>query len=270
MNPQPGPAAAAAPAFFGALVADPRRALLCLDYDGTLAPIVLDPANARPHPGARSLLGELSRAFGTVAVLTGRPAADAVAMLDLDAPDTAAVRILGLYGRERWTSAEGLVAEPPPSCLPAARAEVLALIGAGGLRLEDKGAALAVHARGLPDPDAALEAVAAPLADIAARHGLVVRDGRLVRELLAPGPDKGSALRDLIVETGANACLYAGDDAADLQAFDALRAAGIPALAIAVANPENPAIAAAADLLANDPGDLLGILTRLMHDMRVG
>jgi trehalose 6-phosphate phosphatase len=266
MTPQRGPAAAA----YGALVADPGRALICLDYDGTLAPIALDPANAHPHPGVRSLLGDLSRTVGTVAVLTGRPAVDAVAMLGLDAPDTPAVHVRGLYGRQRWTRANGLRADPPPPCLPAARAEVRALLGATGLRLEDKGASLAVHARGLADPDAALAQIAEPLADLAARHGLLVHDGRLVRELLAPGPDKGAALRDLIADTGARAALYAGDDAADLPAFAALRDSGVPGLAIAVANPENPAVAQAADLLAADTGELLRILTRLMHDMRVG
>lgn len=123
-----------------------------------------------------------------------------------------------------------------------------------------------MHARGLADPDAALRGVAEALEGIAERHGLEVRDGRGVRELLAPGPDKGEALRDLIAETAPAACLYAGDDAADVGAFRALRAAGLPGLSIAVANPENPAVAAEADLLAADPSELLGILMRLLQD----
>lgn len=257
---------AAASTLLGALATDPGRALICLDYDGTLAPIVLDPAQAHPHPGARALLVDLSRTFGTVAVLTGRPAADTVALLGLDGCE---VLVLGLYGRERWSRTGGLTREPPPPTMPVARGEVEALIAGTGLRLEDKGAALAVHARGLADPDAALRGVAAALAGIAERHGLQVRDGRLVRELLAPGPDKGEALRDVLHEIGPAACLYAGDDAADVLAFRALRNAGLPGLAIAVANPENPAVAAEADLVAADPNELIEILMRLLQDSAV-
>lgn len=100
------------------LAADPGRALICLDYDGTLAPIARDPEHAHPEPGARGVLLELSRTFGTVAILTGRPAAEAVAMLDLDLDDCD-VLVLGLYGRERWTRGGGPAVESPPPSMPA-------------------------------------------------------------------------------------------------------------------------------------------------------
>jgi trehalose 6-phosphate phosphatase len=66
---------------------------MCLDFDGTLAPIVDDPNEARPLPGTVELLGHLAARFAAVALLSGRPA-------DYLAKHAAAlgVRYLGLYG----------------------------------------------------------------------------------------------------------------------------------------------------------------------------
>jgi trehalose 6-phosphate phosphatase len=254
---------------FAALAAEPARGLICLDYDGTLAPIAPDPASAHPHPGAREVLARLAETFGTVALVTGRPALDAAAMLDLEAADAPVVRILGLYGREDWTRTDGMYAQPVPPGIPAARPEVHALAEKHGMRVEDKGLALAVHARGLPDPVEALRRVAGPLAEIANRHDLIVRDGRLVRELLAPGPDKGQALLGLARAVRAGACLYAGDDAADRVAFGvvhAMREHGVPGLAVAVVNREDRAVADDADVVVADPAALLAFLSRLTRD----
>jgi trehalose 6-phosphate phosphatase len=68
---------------------------MCLDFDGTLAPIVDDPNEARPLPGTVELLGHLAARFAAVALLSGRPA-------DYLAEYAAApgVRYLGLYGLE--------------------------------------------------------------------------------------------------------------------------------------------------------------------------
>ena len=75
------------------LVAQAHVAAICLDFDGTLAPIVDDPNEARPLPGTVELLGELAARFAAVALLSGRPA-------DYLAKHVAApgVRYLGLYG----------------------------------------------------------------------------------------------------------------------------------------------------------------------------
>jgi len=56
-----------------ALAADPARAAVIVDFDGTLAPIVADPPAARPLPEAAATLGRLTRCFGRVAVVSGRP-----------------------------------------------------------------------------------------------------------------------------------------------------------------------------------------------------
>src|SRR2546422_145119 len=77
--PHPGPPAPAeGKAGLDALLAAPGRAVVALDFDGTLAPIVDDPDQARAHPGAVPALSRLAPRVGSVAVITGRPAALAV------------------------------------------------------------------------------------------------------------------------------------------------------------------------------------------------
>lgn len=68
----PAPRTEAGRAGLAALLQAPRRALIALDYDGTLAPIVADPAAARAHPGAAAALSRLAPLVGTLAVITGR------------------------------------------------------------------------------------------------------------------------------------------------------------------------------------------------------
>src|SRR4051812_8239399 len=74
-------AAARAVAALGAAPA--RTALLC-DFDGTLAPIVDDPAAAGPLPGAVEVLARLSERLGLVAVVSGRPVSFLTAQLSAE------------------------------------------------------------------------------------------------------------------------------------------------------------------------------------------
>ena len=92
-----------------ALLGDPGRALVALDFDGTLSPIVADPAAARAHPGAVPALRRVAAAVGTLAVITGRPAASAVDLGGFAA--VPGLTVLGHYGLERW--AGGTLSSPP-------------------------------------------------------------------------------------------------------------------------------------------------------------
>ncbi|MBV9203807.1 MAG: trehalose-phosphatase, partial [Actinobacteria bacterium] len=107
----PEPATAEGRAGLDALLADPRHGLIGTDYDGTLAPIVADPGEARPHPGALPALEALARAVGTVAVITGRPAAEAVALGGF--ADVPGLIVIGHYGWQRWQDGELAAAEAP-------------------------------------------------------------------------------------------------------------------------------------------------------------
>jgi trehalose 6-phosphate phosphatase len=99
-----------------ALLDDPGRALVALDFDGTLSPIVADPAKARAHPGAVPALREVAAVVGTVAVITGRPAASAVDLGGFEA--VPGLIVLGHYGLERWADGTRVT---PSRCTPGRR-----------------------------------------------------------------------------------------------------------------------------------------------------
>lgn len=263
----PVPRTAEGRAGLAAIQSDPGTALVAMDFDGTLAPIVADPQAAYAHPEAALALRELSERVGTLAVITGRPAGDAVELGGFD--EVPGLIVLGHYGWERWQ--DGKISAPPvPPGVAEARArlpEVLAAAGAPeGVRIEDKGSALAVHTRGTSDPEGALAALREPLAGLAAATGLVCEPGRLVIELRPPGMDKGAALTALAAERRSGAILFAGDDLGDLAAFAAVRAlreAGHPGLTVCSASGEVTELAAEADLVVDGPDGVVALLRSL-------
>ena len=100
-----------------------------------------------------------------------------------DAPGLGGLRILGQYGVERWRADTGRIeAPPPPPGIAVARDRLPTLLeelGMGQAHLEDKGRAIAVHVRRLPDPDAAFERLHEPLRRFADAEGLLLEPGRL-------------------------------------------------------------------------------------------
>jgi trehalose 6-phosphate phosphatase len=251
-----------------AIAADPADALIASDFDGTLAAIVPDPTAARGYPGAASALEALARTVGTVAIITGRPAADAVELGGLAGVD--GLIVLGHYGAERWHDGR-VTAAPAPDGIAAVRAALPGVLAAArapeGTRVEDKGTALAVHTRQTADPQGTLESLREPVAGLAAETGLAVEPGRFVLEIRPPGTDKGGALRDLVRERGARSVLFCGDDLGDLAAFAAirdLRAEGVPGCTVASRSPESPQVAEAADLVVDGPAGVVAFLTGLL------
>ncbi len=246
---------------------EPAQALIALDYDGTLAPIVADPRAARAHPGAVPALRELSGLVGTLAVITGRPAALAVELGGF--ASVPRLIVLGHYGFEQWQDGV-LVSQPAPPGVAAARARLPELLAGApeGTWIEDKGHAVAVHTRRAADPVAALEQLAAPLAGLAAATGLKVEPGRLVIELRPPGTDKGSALKNLAAQRQSGAIMFAGDDLGDQAAFAAvrsLRRAGHPGVTVCSASGEVSALAKEADLVVDGPDQVIALLRSLAH-----
>jgi trehalose 6-phosphate phosphatase len=256
-----------------AIVAAPSRALVGLDFDGTLSPIVADPASARPHDEAAGVLRQLAEALGTVAIVTGRPPQIVVNLLGLATPPPTNVLVVGHYGLESWTPATGVVRlagvevgriDEARTALPALLSDLAA---PAGTDIEDKGASVAVHVRRTDDPQAALELLWAPLAALAADTGLRLEPGRMVLELRPPGIDKGDALESLVRGRRANAVCYIGDDAGDLPAFDALerlRSLGLPTLAVCSGSPEVTGLAASVDLVVGGPDGVLAFLKALI------
>ncbi|MFI9332308.1 trehalose-phosphatase [Kitasatospora sp. NPDC052868] len=261
-----------------AVLASPRDAVIALDFDGTLAPIVADPSRARAHPGVAPALRGLAPHIGSIVVVTGRPAALAVEYGDLGA--VGGVVVLGHYGAERWEAGE--VTAPPVHPGVAAVREVLpaVLTGVGapdGTWVEDKGRSLAVHTRRTEAPQEAFELLRAPVEALAAEHGLVVEPGRLVLELRPPGVDKGAALTGFLREREARAVLYAGDDLGDVPAFAAvekLRGEGLAGLLVCSGTVDGDApvreLADRADLVVAGPAGVVGLLTALGEELSRG
>src|SRR6266568_17674 len=247
------------------LAFEPGRALLAVDFDGTLAPIVADPAAARPHPAVIPALIRLAPLVGTLAVITGRPAEIAVGLGGFEA--VPGIIVLGHYGWERWEA--GVLASPPSQpgvAVARQRLPGLLATAAAGTWVEDKGHALAVHTRRAADPAGALKDLAAPLARLAADTGLACEPGRLVIELRPRGVDKGSALFSLVAKRSSGPLLFAGDDLGDLAAFEAvrkLRAAGHPGVTVCSASAEVTELASRADLVLDGPEEVSALLGAL-------
>ncbi|GAA3625165.1 trehalose-phosphatase [Nonomuraea rosea] len=245
-------------------MSDPAGAVIGLDFDGTLSPIVPDPATAVIHPKAPAVLAELGAHILAVAIVTGRPVAT---VLELG-PDLAGVPglvILGHYGFERWEDGR-ISAPPPPPGVPRAEAELPLLLdslGLVGVSIEDKGRAVAVHTRRSPDPEGALAMLREPLAKLAEKHGLVIEPGRLVLELRPPGMDKGHALSLFLAERAARSVMFAGDDLGDLAAFDAVRASGLPGVTVCSGSAEVTALAERADIVVDGPEGVVALLGEL-------
>lgn len=273
----PTPATQAGREGLEALLSRPGKALIGLDFDGTLAPIVPDPEQARAHPDAVPALAALAPKVAAVAVVTGRPAGVAVRHGGFaGVPGLEHLVVLGHYGAERWDAVTGEVTAPAPHPgVAAVRAELPGLLDRAGAWqgtwIEEKGGrAVAVHTRRAADPQAAYEALREPLAGLAARHGLVVEPGRLVLELRPPGMDKGVALSEYAREIGAGSVLYAGDDLGDLAAFtavDKLRSAGVPGLLVCSGSDEVAELQERADLVVDGPPGLVRLLATLAAHM---
>ncbi|MEU0059095.1 trehalose-phosphatase [Streptomyces sp. NPDC006334] len=259
-----------------AILARPGATLVALDFDGTLAPIVENPDDARAHPDAVPALAALAPKVASIAVVTGRPPAVAVRNGGFAGiPGLDRLVVLGHYGAERWDARTDTVSAPDPHPgVAAARAElpdVLETAGAWpGTWVEEKGRAVAVHTRRAEDPQAAFEALRKPLADLAARHGLIVEPGRMVLELRPPGVDKGVALTEYVREIGAECVLYAGDDLGDLPAFaavDELRSEGVPGLLVASGSAEVTELSERADLVVDGPAGVVRLLRALADQL---
>jgi trehalose 6-phosphate phosphatase len=266
----PAPTTSAGRTGLAALLDSPHAALVGLDFDGTLAPIVPDPDAARAQPEIPPALARLAPRLGRLAVITGRPAEVAVDYAGLAGIER--IVVLGHYGLERWEGGRLTAPEDDPGVV-AARTRVpqlLAELGVTDGYVEDKGRAVAVHVRRSADPAAAYDLVAGPLRALAGELGLVVEPGRLVLELRPAGGDKGDALRTLVAEQPPSVVVFIGDDLGDLPAFAAverLRADGLPGLLVCSGSTEVTEVADRADLVVQGPAGVAALLSGLADEL---
>jgi trehalose 6-phosphate phosphatase len=268
---------------YAALVAAAGSTVVGLDFDGTLAPIVDDPASAHIHPDAPEVLVSVAAVVRAVAVVTGRPARKVLALGGLDEVGRELgdagreLYVFGQYGFERWSSTRQRVVSPrPPQGLSGFLRElpgVLRDAEASGAFVEDKGLAIAVHTRRLDDSAAAYGRLEPRLRELADRYDMVLEPGRNVIEARSPGSDKGAVVRTLVEETEAGGFLFAGDDLGDVEAFEAvaeLRDQGMPTLLVCSASDEESALIERSDVVVHGPEGVLDLLRRLVRDANAG
>jgi len=264
---------------YAALVRAAAETVVGLDFDGTLAPIVDDPEQAHIHPDAGPVLVDLAAQVLAVAVVTGRPARQALDLGGLEAVGNAIgdsgkeLYLFGQYGNERWSSTNRRVISPrPPHGLASFIAElprVLRRLGAQEAHLEEKGLAVAVHTRRLDAADATYDALLPELRELAARHDLVVEPGKQVIEVRSPGVHKGLVVERLVDELHAGGFVFVGDDLGDVEAFEAVSALakdGLPTLLVCSASDEESALVARSDVLVHGPEGVLDLLRQLTAD----
>ena len=229
------------------LAQDPATAAILLDVDGTLAPIVSQPEDARVPADTQTVLADLVARYALVACLSGRPAADAARIVAVDG-----VRYVGEHGLELDPAAGQWV-------------ERLAAFArsANWPHEEGKRLSLSFHYREAAD-EAAARSELERIADRARREGLRPRWGRKVLEIRPPlESDKGSAVRRLVAEAGVQRALYAGDDATDLDAFAGLDELETGVRVAVLSDETPPALVEAADISVDGPEALVDLLRTL-------
>ncbi|MDQ3985088.1 MAG: trehalose-phosphatase [Actinomycetota bacterium] len=243
---------------------DLKRSGLFLDFDGTLAEIVLAPEAARPVEGASETLAQLARRLACVAVVSGRSATELLDWLGSE------IEIWGLHGAERTVNGRVVLSDA------AARyTEVMTRVGAeakamtsnlAGVLVEDKKAIVALHYRTAPDLANEVDQVAA---ELARKYSLSLGRGRMVVEVRPPIEfSKAAVVTTRSHELDLEAVAFVGDDVVDIPAFDALdRLAneGKNTLRVAVRSDESPSeLLDRSDLILEGPAGVLEWIRKLV------
>lgn len=184
--------------------------LVACDYDGTLSPLVDDPAKAVPHGPALDALIRLAAIPGIEAFLiSGR----SLPVLRSLTGGPAKVTLIGTHGSEMEGDSSSDSQDAATQSLVADLRSIASLYP--GTVLEEKTVGAALHYRHAADPEQAVAAVGS----VAARHGARVIEGKLVLEVLLGNADKGSALEQIRKRIGAKCMVFIGDDTTDEDVF---------------------------------------------------
>lgn len=246
-------------------LATKRQAALLLDYDGTLAPFQINPAEARPYPGIEPLLNRIGALPNDrLIIVSGRWLDDLRPLLKLNFQP----EMWGCHGRERLLS-NGQhtllpVREDAVSALAKADEWEDTILALGG-RMERKPGSVAFHWRNLaPDHRQTLQQ------ELRMRFATLVPANELIWhefdggvELRAGGADKGQVVRQILAEIdvaeGGYGMAYLGDDHTDEDAFAALSTRGCSILVRATWRDT------AANTWLRPPEEVLAFLTRWLE-----
>ncbi len=195
---------------------------LFLDFDGTLVDIADGPDLIEVRPGLGESLGALARQMsGRLALVSGRALADLNQHLG-----ASTVAMGGSHGGE-LRRADGSSIGIGIAGLPNAVRRSLEDFAEKdpGLLYEEKTLGAALHYRSAPERETGVLAISETLA---ARHGLTLKHGKMVAELMPAGYDKGSAVRTFMSEDPFSGAwpVFVGDDVTDEDGFSAARELG--------------------------------------------
>lgn len=232
------------------------RIALLLDIDGTLIDLAPRPESVVVDARLRRLLDALQgRLAGALALVSGRPISE---IDSLFAPLRSAA--IGLHGVELRSAAQAAVVPQVSIAPPLALLDAVAGLvrDSPGAFVEDKIHCIALHHR---LGEAARKELHASLEQAVGAHapGWDMIDGHRVFEIKPASVNKGSACQVLLAEPAFRDRLpvYLGDDTTDLDAFNAVRAAGGVPVAV------GPRVARHAGIRLATPSAALDWLVRL-------
>ncbi len=184
------------------------KVLLAFDYDGTLAPIVEDPASARMRAVTRGLLRSVARLFPCV-VISGRATRDIRTHL-------AGLPLAAVIGNHGIASARAItpLVEEVRGWLPTLQGH---LGGLKGVTVEDKGISVAVHYRRSREKRLACRRIDEAVALIPPAR--IIRGKQVINVVPEGAPHKGLALQAARDRLGCDTAVYVGDDEADEDVF---------------------------------------------------
>lgn len=231
------------------------RVVMCLDFDGTLAPIRADPAAVALDERVRRVLRWIADVDdATVAIVSGRSLDDLQRRVDIPGVEYAGNHGLEIHrGDERWIHPAVRQARP---AIVTARDWIGGTLDAiPGAFVEDKYATLAVHYRAAPDHRVE-DVVAIVRTAVANSDALRLETGKAVVQVRpAIDWDKGDAVGELVPIEDGTLVMVIGDDRTDVDAFERLEGLPVASVAIGVGDPGLPT-----DLTLPDPDAVATVL----------
>ena len=185
------------------------RVLLAFDFDGTLAPIVVDRGAAKMRPRTSALFSKICDVY-PCAVISGRSRRDVSSRLG----SASTAYIVGNHGLEPSSELASSARITARACPILQRA----LVAVAGVDIENKTYSIAVHFRRARRKVEARTAIEKAVRGLPLRVRMIAGK-QVVNIVPAAAPNKGDALLELRQLAKADTALYVGDDVTDEDVF---------------------------------------------------
>jgi trehalose 6-phosphate phosphatase len=195
------------------------RLLVTCDFDGTLAPIVSDPADARMLPAAAGALTALADLPHTAVALVSGRALGVLRTLSGFSEVPSTVHLIGSHGAEFDAGFAHDIDEGLLTRIIATLNEIAA--DKPGVTVETKPASAALHVRNASPADG--EAALAEAQRASVTWDAHTTAGKAVLEFAVIKTDKGEAVDIVRDQTASTAVVFLGDDVTDEKAFARMR-----------------------------------------------